>query len=113
MSDAEVICTFCEPRPEGEPTAHLMKTLKFWRVVFASSPTRWTTMPLTLDRLHEVEARLTDEQKDRYSFALSLEVRSINGPSAFYRSELFPCFHADAEQKIKALAQVIRGSHAD
>ena len=89
--DAEVIRRWmqgCYPWPaEGH--------LRYW----------WTVDPLTLDALHEVEARLTDEQWKRY-------VPRFDAYSTMPSSNWFtlskPFLHATAEQKIAALAAVIR-----
>lgn len=103
LSDAEIVCEFMEPRP-----------IDRW----GGNPWRWwtwlglcphhmhcdghpTSAVLTLDRLHEVEARLTDEQWMKYTDSLVLRLREdMDGPRTL--------IHLSADQKIKALASVLR-----
>lgn len=95
MTDAEVICAWMEPRPGSAAEAY---NSRWWN----GSP--WTELRpfnLTLDALREVESRLSEAQWDRYE-ALALKWRYEYSSS--YRAAL----HASAEQKIKALAAVLR-----
>jgi hypothetical protein len=85
MTNVEIICTFMEPH---------WKT----RMPYAY-PFNPAVMPtLDLDALHEVEARLTYAQWDGYGAAMA----SLVGRTAPN------LLHASAEQKIKALAAVLR-----
>lgn len=84
MTDAEVICTFMEPKPDPEELR------------------LWLPGSLTLDALWEVEERLTAEQFAAYIERLE-DGWDINGLARDYG-----LVHARAEQKIKALAAVLR-----
>jgi hypothetical protein len=61
---------------------------------------------LTLDALHEVEARLTDEQWGAYRewFMVDHQMDRHRVPFGTY------LLHASSEQKIKALAEVLRAA---
>lgn len=64
----------------------------------------WRRMPLpelTLDRLHLVEARLSDEQRLPYW----LELSKGGSPETGY----WRLVHATSEQKIRALGSVLEG----
>lgn len=71
--------------------------------------------PLDLDSLREVEGTLTKTQWDRYNGALELEVWP-DGQHPYWKTNRVALqadiriwiVHASAEQKIKALAQVLR-----
>lgn len=93
-SDEEVICEWMEPG--REIPGNWMQYIGWGR--------GWRPCTLTLDRLHEVEARLTDEQWKPYIMKL-LPWQSLN---KLYVEQLFCLLHATAEQKIKALAAVIQ-----
>jgi hypothetical protein len=125
-SDEEVICNWMEPVAHqyelrqqyrdkchrtiaiGGSAAFIPRPRRRWWEISQEVGGPFVPVALTLDRLHEVEERLTERQQDEYSKELSRLIYSIDGPSAFYRSELFMFFHATAAQKIKALAKVIR-----
>lgn len=102
MSNEETICAFMEPKPRHKPVG-CMKQYHWW-IYRAMTHPYWFPVPLTLDRLHEVEERLTDEQWSNYANALV---------DTFHQR--FPRFaeviHATAAQKITALAAVLE-SHA-
>lgn len=86
-----------------EPTSGIRD--KWWVLLDPNAP--WRPVPLTLDRLHEVEARLMDLQWKRYRSEFRQVVERSDGTHSkdlWVRSAL----HATAEQKIKALAAVIR-----
>ncbi len=61
---------------------------------------RWQARSLTLDALWEVEARLSAAQVHDYLMALVGATTDI--------AVIAQAVHATAEQKIKALAQVLR-----
>jgi hypothetical protein len=126
MSYAEVICNWMEPLAQqyelrrqysercsraleaGGTMAFIRRPRPTWWEISQEAGWPFVPVALTLDRLHEVEERLTERQQYEYSKELSRLIYSIDGPSAFYRSELFMFFHASPAQKIKALAKVIR-----
>lgn len=100
MTDEEVICGWMEKRPSYESggTGH---SARHW---WLSNPhhDNWWPTELTLDRLREVEERLTDSQWELYFLAW---------PGRFLGFRGF--VHASAEQKIKALAEVLRKDGRD
>lgn len=98
MSDAEIICAFCEPKPT-DTLPDTVRGTKWWRLSLKGYLARWIPKYLGLDALHEVEARLTDEQWDRYA--------SLMMDPAGIRHTRF-LLHATAGEKIKALAAVLR-----
>ena len=65
----------------------------------------WFPQMLRLDTLHTVEARLSDEQWALYENHFARKDK----PNAWYSTFRYrDLLHATAEQKIKALAAVIR-----
>ncbi len=111
LSDAEVICTWMEPKPSlnGGPVSDCHKSPREW---WAAAPRegrersvlysrKWAPCRLTLDALHEVEARLTEEQWRRYQHVLALP----DGEEALTNCQLI---HASAVWKIRALAATLR-----
>ncbi len=105
MTDAEVICGFMEPKP-GVIEARVISKGGWWKSRWSSMQYRiWPYDDKTdsLDAMHEVEAKLTDEQWIRYR----REFRVISPPRESHEECLI---HLTAEQKIKALAAVLRGS---
>ena len=101
MSDAKVICGWMEPNPRSH-TRSRDSSGGWWRLIGCERATgHWEpTRYLTLDALHEVEARLTPVQQFIY---LGNLLQGQDPPSPMWFTT-----HATAEQKIKALAQVIR-----
>ncbi|SRR5260370_1379040 len=98
-TDEEVICGWMEPRPSGSLTNLLAD---WW--LFRSVNAGWVPRTLTLDRLWNVEERLTEKQRDPY---LDVIVRNTGlGPT----TAGWDMAHATAAQKIKALAEVLRSS---
>ena len=93
-SDAEVICAWMEPKPDNRTTN--VQT-NWW--MFLCLDSGWVPRKLTLDRLWEVEERLTEKQRGEYYF-IFWERRD--------RENWWTLLHATSEQKIKALAAVIR-----
>lgn len=113
MTDDEVICTWMEPRPKTQTgmiyrfygnssgIVDSLSTREGWwvcdEVILDGEPTTIISpRPLDLDALHEVEARLTDEQWWNYS-------NNFNMPCDFRA-----LIHLSAAQKIKSLAAVLR-----
>jgi hypothetical protein len=100
MTDAEVICEFMEPKPTTpQPVGLYDESPGGW---WTLHPDGWVPNCDSLDRLREVEARLTEEQWLRYVDAL------IDHMPEFPRKG--EIIHASAEQKIAALAAVIRSN---
>jgi hypothetical protein len=64
-------------------------------------------MDLTLNECHEVEERLTDEQWAAYGEIHFLRAEALCGGRDDFRKGML---HATAEQKIAALASVLRGT---
>jgi hypothetical protein len=108
MTDTGIICAFMEPRPD-----HLQQgtcTTNGWWVRRIGGECEAAS--LTLDALHEVEEKLTDEQWDAYYHqfgAYGREGLTWTAPDRLYKWAL----HASAEQKIKALAAVLRPAWND
>ncbi len=120
MTDEEIICGWMEPKPP-EDSAPLSRTYRgdifsdgeFWMA--DEYTTVWHVVPLTLDldALHLVEARLTDIQWATYQLALASVIdpkkRISEQELLAMRPWVWKLFqHASAEQKIKALAAVLR-----
>ena len=104
MTDAEVICSFMEPKP----TKSIMDTLrdgdpapgKWWNDRHHAS-SEWRPRTLTLDAIWEVEERLTDEQWQQYRD----EILKGTDMMGLWMTRLID---AGAAQKIVALAAVLR-----
>lgn len=94
LTDAEVICSWMEARP-GPNTIHILRGADWWLWWGGE----WTPIDLGLDQLHEVEARLSDEQWDAYEESFDRVILW-----GMKRSLL----HADAPAKIRALAATLR-----
>lgn len=99
LSDAEIICTFMEPKPERSFDAVIHYNGDWW----AASDGEWVPRRLFLDACHEVEARLSDEQWWAYERGLRSVpfdgvVNTLNRAS----------IHANAPAKIRALAATLR-----
>ncbi len=108
MRDEEIICQFMEPRPEHPPYSW-QSQIEWGRPTpggwwYADSTVgvhgHWRPCELTLDRLRLVEARLTDEQWDLYRAILTIH-------SIWTDRHLI---HLAPDQKVKALAEVLRSS---
>lgn len=112
MTDAEVICGWMQPKPalrqtEGEWELAICATSLGWWLLTTTGYERGdepiiVPADLTLDRLREVEARLTEEQWVHYGILME------NRPVGMRLSKAL--LHASADQKIKALAAVLRGA---
>jgi hypothetical protein len=104
LSDEEVLATFMETKPNGggRRGSHW-----WWYRSGLNSGAGWRPRSLDLDALHEVEARLTDEQWDKYQRGLSVycgsELRAGD-----VRASIRQMIHALPVQKIRALAAVLR-----
>lgn len=109
LTDAEIICMWMEPKPQGEAPLSLTfrgdldSPGRFW-VAFEYSTT-WQPRPLTLDALWEVEERLTDVELGWYGYFSKLY--EVTHAESRLNSDIRIC-HATPEQKIKALASVLR-----
>lgn len=111
MSDEEVICSFMEPRPTDPPENALEMQIcgspvlskgGFWVWICCyedGDVPKAIPISLTLDALHEVEARLTKEQWEQYA-SLMMD------PAGIQHTRFL--LHASGEQKIKALAAVLK-----
>lgn len=97
MTDKEFICQFMETKPDPNTHGGTCRSPKGWWFWYG----KWETTKLTLDALWEVEERLTDEQWQEYDAELGGSTTSVLSPN-------FGMIHATAEQKIKALASVLR-----
>lgn len=110
LTDHEIIATFMEPLPNTAPGFHTAwSTLKptWWEKGPSSEGVMfWVPIPLTLDALHEVEARLTVEQWSRYEPALGSPYAHKSNPITYWKALI----HATAEEKIRALAAVLRAA---
>ncbi|MCE5309605.1 MAG: hypothetical protein LLG20_18370 [Acidobacteriales bacterium] len=109
MTDAEVICEFMEPRPTKRPNEYALGQCHrdWWAGTITE---RWAPVfevcdPIEyLGRLHEVEAQLTEEQWLDYKCALLEGVPHSTWHMASFKASV----HALADQKIRALAELIR-----
>jgi len=99
MTPEEIICEFMEPRPSFDVINSWREcsSVRWWR--FYNGNTVWIPILLTLDRLRQVEERLTAEQWDKYEVAMIRIVRKGRSHQDM--------LHASAEQKIAAMAKVI------
>lgn len=113
MNDAVIVCTWMEPdlpNPSVVYSAH--SPLWWW---FAgrrysgddSSPWAWFTRDLDLDALWEVEERLPDELWQVYLGTLCGWCNPYDGDSWDF-SDTRMIAHATPEQKIAALAAILR-----
>lgn len=120
LMDAEVVCEFMEPRRiEGRWWTHGKHVAEVGPEVWhrnACGPLRTTITTdcmvprhdlLTLDALHEVEARLSDGQWEKYNeLMLGFSPQRIH--PRFDHSDAKGLLHATAEQKVRALAATLR-----
>ena len=106
LTDEATICAFMEPGPYSRTRSRDSEG-GWWRLIGADRKTsEWEpTRYLTLDRLHEVEQRLTDAQCSHYDRELAdAKLHSKPTPRIWFS------WHSTADQKIKALAVVIRAA---
>lgn len=112
MSEEEVICEWMEPRPDvvddgADPNACYKWPHRWWK--WYRDRNGHLPRELDLNALHEVEARLSDKQWLDYRREFRLVVERVNGTWPLgQRSK--DMLHATAEQKIRALASVLRGA---
>lgn len=114
LSDAEVICNFMEPLESIDCSTGGKRSLADWwrretewSVSLKWKP--WVPATLTLDALHKVEKRLTDDQWWKYETHII-----ANAPDRDKHQELLELIkchiHADAPTRTKALAAVLRSA---
>lgn len=112
MTDQEVICNWMEPRSNGLFDPGTVSLGGWW---WANTQQQFEPFDVdSLDRLREVEARLSDEQWEVYLshlWDISDGLRQSDYDAG--RSQLSHFFsrflaHASAEQKIAALAAALR-----
>jgi hypothetical protein len=112
--DAEVICGWMEPKPkDGHGPKVETVDVRWWQYSYEVRPKpsglgnefhwQWWSRTLTLNELWEVEERLAEWQFWQYANLLLPSCTSVGSAAGVYAHA-----HATAEQKIKALAQVIR-----
>ncbi len=106
LSDAEVICGFMEPRPSRQRGDSAGCPGQFWRYDRETHADLGVPARLTLDALREVEERLTGKQWSNYIARIFEET---NSQGATVGGRWRHVIHASAEQKIRALAAVLRG----
>lgn len=102
-SDAEVICAWMEPKPTLPDywTGTERSPSRWWILVGTNGGgMAWLPITLNLGALWVAENRLTDERQWEYIEALR---ENRNAPTWGF-------LHATAEQKIKALALVLRNT---
>jgi hypothetical protein len=117
LSDAEVICGWMETKLSSGPFDYRpwrsVSPRGWWTVLngrkLSITPNEWYPVDLTLDRLWEVEERLTDEQRQRYSTHLAgCSIDTLRRCVDY--ADLWDLHHATVSQKIAALATVLRGT---
>jgi hypothetical protein len=101
MTNSEVICEFMEPRPTMSERMGEGWAFKWW------GRDGKPATALDLDSLREVEARLTDKQWRAYERAIC-EAWDQSRPTG-WRYVL----HLSPEQKIVAIAKVLRAEKDD
>lgn len=103
LTDAEVICAWMEPKPKDGTHPGNVSEVGWWKAVYVARPVpHWRWFPNddktdSLDALWKVEERLDPRQAQEYYCSL-WDDRTTYGA------------HATAEQKLKALAAVLRGA---
>jgi hypothetical protein len=108
LSDQEVICAWMERRPKDGDSPQTVSESGWWAAIWSVFNQRWQWHPdnrrtESLDALWEVEERLTGAQSWPYSDLLCRAVWEAAGSEV-----TFAVIHATPEQKIRALAQVLR-----
>jgi hypothetical protein len=106
VNDAEIISTWMEPEPSGAPRP-------FWQGWWLHDGAGWHARPLTLTDLWDVEERLIQSgvMKDMplAGFEMNLWSAYIYNLTAEVLDDApISVIHATPEQKIKALAAVLR-----
>lgn len=99
MTAAEIVASFMEPKPQFDGGDG-----GWWSFIYEGNGT-WKPVvndrTESLDALHEVEARLTDDQQWLYIETIRKLANRGNLATWHY-------LHASAAQKLSALAQVLR-----
>lgn len=104
-TDAETVASFMEARPDLPPHWGAWPEHQWWLLIpTAGGRMDWTPKELNLDALYLVEARLTDEQWERYVRLLLQPVIQLSDPRVHWKKVL----HATTADKIVALVAVIR-----
>ena len=110
MSDADILSQFMEPRPALPPdrSQRFQKSLEGW---WEAGRVRWHPIFNTCSELkklgycHMIEERLAEDQQWQYIEVLRRQIdRGVQNTAGTWHF-----LHATAEQKTKALAQVIGG----
>lgn len=115
LIDEEIICEWMERRPlDGMGQRVETANARWWDYSYQILPRssgvgkefhwQWHPCNLTLDRLWEVEERLTDEQR----LAYLLELSKGGAPELGY----WRIMHASANDKIAALSTILREAGA-
>lgn len=121
MTDAEVVASWMEAKPSREETAvsdcgHSPERWWYWHDDYVTGAEILAHCPLTLDQLHEVEKRLSDAQWQHYAVLMfhccCTEARTANPIEDLLTKNRRALLHATAEQKIRALAGVLRAKDA-
>lgn len=114
MRDAEVICAFMEAKPQFRSgftvfyrgNQHAVTTEEWrspggwWRIDTADDDRKVEPRELELNALHEVEARLSDEQFEIYKIGLI--------PLGQMANAEYWHIHANVEDKTRVLAFILR-----
>lgn len=108
MTDAEIVATWMEPNPDLLANLTQSKDGWWWNSFGLTGDPWQPAEPLTLDRLREVEARLDASQCVDYDWRLAMLVVVATKTCP----ESYP-WHASAEQKLAALAEVLRAEVED
>lgn len=96
MTPAEIVASFMEERPE-DPRGHDDPSPFWWRRTYLHEKP-WEPREVSLDGMRLVEERLNCGRTWAYDNALQ---RQVSGE--------YYVWHASAEQKLAALAEVLRG----
>lgn len=106
MNGAEIVASFMEPKP-ALPARYSPGRLSdsgWWELVpIDGGGMEWCPAALTLDKLREVQARLTTEQRMAYY----LQLWPVCPPVGI--EGCWALLHASAEQKVAALAELLAG----
>ncbi len=95
VSDAELICSWMQPKPSSDRNLYDMDGWWFFR------NGSWHPRILTLDLLRQVEQKLIDQNKGHELDSLLCEWREYTGGWIW---------HVDAIDRIKAVAHILRSS---
>ena len=106
LNNKKRICNLMEEKPELPLCWYGKENSKDgWWILIAiyGGGMKWIPRELTLDCIHEVENRLTDNQREHYIS----HVASINGLKGKFYEDAWVFLHATIEQRITTLAIVI------